>query len=168
MMDESTIPEIVREVVTNKLGTPKLKLALKPGWTKEKFIATLKANTNGYCYADGGCVYFWEDKRCPVGAFIPTSYKDTLIEDWFTNQGSPTRLLSKYPELEAYMPLDTPGLDSLQSVHDGLPIHLPAEAWMVAYQYLTQEYVYESSDIAVLPDSISPTGSLLMEAALQD
>lgn len=85
------------------------------GWTKELIINAIKLGNNGTSFSVSGmCVYRNKDNnKCGVGVFIPDDLYHKRCE--FIGVDS---LLTTYPGLNDFMPLNLDGLRLLQSKHD--------------------------------------------------
>lgn len=93
---------------------------LKDGWTKDKVMAQFKEKNNGTRAMiitdedDLGCAYRGVNgNACAAGAFIPDKLYRKDMEDVPI-----ATVLRKYPRVEKYMPLDSRGMECMQSVHD--------------------------------------------------
>lgn len=109
------------------------KFQLINGWTKEKVLEQFKKKNNGTVSKDSIiCSYKTLDgNHCAVGAFIPDEAYSLSFEKNPVND-----LLSKYPHLTSYMPLDRKGLTAMQCAHD--------QCNYIPYTYYTNGDTYKA------------------------
>lgn len=86
------------------------------GYTKAKILEIIESRPgNGPAVREDGetCTYKSPNgDKCAVGLFIPEGHQGQ--EHW----GNARTLLTKFPDLEALMPLEPQGLGELQLAHD--------------------------------------------------
>lgn len=96
------------------------KFKLANGWTKETVMAQIRKYNNGSRslseHKHEGCEYLSVDgNRCAIGCFIPDNHPGLNNPDFVS------LLISKYPELEDFMPFAPQELSRFQSIHDNAP-----------------------------------------------
>lgn len=93
------------------------------GWTKQSMIDHIKVNFKGKSVSDADgdtCLYRGpNDTKCAVGMFIPDNLYNKEMDYGSTHGVSYLKLVSKYPEIFSFMPLDNLDMLQLQTVHDG-------------------------------------------------
>lgn len=97
------------------------------GWTKSSMIQHIKDNFKGKSVSDFNgdtCLYRGpNDTKCAVGMFIPDNlYKPEMDQSSATdiNGGgvSYSKLVTIYPEISPFMPLEPTDMTALQAAHD--------------------------------------------------
>lgn len=91
---------------------------LKSGWTRERFMAQIRARNNGSASVSengSSCAYRGADgNACAIGCFIP----DDVYSKSYEGKGV-LKLLQRHPEIWEFMPSDDINfLSRLQTVHD--------------------------------------------------
>jgi len=89
------------------------------GWTKQRILGHVKREFKGKSKTLDGrrCLYRGPNgTKCAIGMFIPDELYDTRMD--CGTQNDLESLLSEFPTLKSYMPLQFLALQEFQSIHD--------------------------------------------------